>query len=61
MDSFDSKAAVTYGPMSYSILQLHMQTLGESLWLEAYVDLCAKWDATWVIPGQILLMADPAT
>lgn len=28
---------------------------------KAYTELCAKWDATWVIPGEILLMADPMT
>ena len=27
---------------------------------EAFGDLCAEWDAAWVIPGQILLFADPA-
>jgi hypothetical protein len=26
---------------------------------EATSDLCAKWDAAWVIPGEVLLMADP--
>eukprot|EP00439_Symbiodinium_sp_Y106_P063394 s2740_g9.t2 len=37
-------------------------------WLEvehfnarAFGDLCAEWDAAWVIPGQILLFADPVT
>lgn len=37
-------------------------------WLEvehfnvrAFRDLCAEWDAAWVIPGQILLFADPVT
>ena len=28
---------------------------------EATTDLCARWDASWVIPGEILLMADPMT
>jgi len=28
---------------------------------KATTDLCARWDASWVIPGEILLMADPMT
>lgn len=28
--------------------------------VKATTDLCARWDASWVIPGEILLMADPA-
>ena len=28
--------------------------------MKATTDLCDQWDATWVIPGEILLMADPA-
>ncbi|CAE7628319.1 cdc-14 [Symbiodinium pilosum] len=28
---------------------------------QAYRDLCTCWDAAWVIPGQILLLADPVT
>ncbi|CAE7765345.1 CDKG-2 [Symbiodinium sp. CCMP2456] len=29
--------------------------------VRAFRDLCAEWDAAWVIPGQILLFADPVT
>lgn len=28
---------------------------------KATSDLCAKWDAAWVIPGEVLLLADPMT
>jgi len=27
----------------------------------AFKQMCAQWDATWIIPGQILLLADPVT
>eukprot|EP00438_Fugacium_kawagutii_P012345 Skav221976 [mRNA] locus=scaffold195:995573:1003897:- [translate_table: standard] len=28
---------------------------------QATSDLCAQWDAAWVIPGEVLLMADPVS